>query len=140
GKNKGKTKKGRGRKSNFNAFSRRGLSDEEYEEYKKIREEKSGNYSIQEYLEDRQRYEEELAEVQAGGDGGIGETEAEIRHRVFYKSKSGMRKQRQEERRQLGLVSGSEIRKRKPIDWTPPKNDWSEDTRTVNYDEHISFE
>nr|AHV83750.1 ORF1 [Norovirus Hu/GI/Amsterdam/2/1995] len=140
GKNKGKTKKGRGRKSNFNAFSRRGLNDEEYEEYKKIREEKKGNYSIQEYLEDRQRYEEELAEVQAGGDGGIGETEAEIRHRVFYKSKSGMRKQRQEERRQLGLVSGSEIRKRKPIDWTPPKNDWSEDARTVNYDEHISFE
>nr|APA31975.1 polyprotein [Norovirus Hu/USA/2011/GI.P7_GI.7/CS5567] len=140
GKNKGKNKKGRGRKNNYNAFSRRGLSDEEYEEYKKVREEKGGNYSIQEYLEDRQRYEEELAEVQAGGDGGIGETEAEIRHRVFYKSKSGMRKQRQEERRQLGLVTGAEIRKRKPIDWTPPKNDWSEDTREVNYDEHISFE
>nr|QVJ79529.1 nonstructural polyprotein [Norovirus GI] len=140
GKNKGKNKKGRGRKNNYNAFSRRGLSDEEYEEYKKVREEKGGNYSIQEYLEDRQRYEEELAEVQAGGDGGMGETEAEIRYRVFYKSKSGMRKQRQEERRQLGLVSGTEIRKRKPIDWTPPKNDWSEDTREVNYDEHISFE
>ena len=138
GKNKGKTKKGRGRKNNYNAFSRRGLSDEEYEEYKKIREEKNGNYSIQEYLEDRQRYEEELAEVQAGGDGGIGETEMEIRHRVFYKSKS--RKHQQEQRRQLGLVTGSDIRKRKPIDWTPPKNEWADDDREVDYNEKINFE
>nr|NP_786948.1 VPg [Norovirus GI] len=138
GKNKGKTKKGRGRKNNYNAFSRRGLSDEEYEEYKKIREEKNGNYSIQEYLEDRQRYEEELAEVQAGGDGGIGETEMEIRHRVFYKSKS--KKHQQEQRRQLGLVTGSDIRKRKPIDWTPPKNEWADDDREVDYNEKINFE
>ncbi|BAC11812.1 polyprotein [Norwalk-like virus] len=138
GKNKGKTKKGRGRRANYNAFSRRGLSDEEYEEYKKIREEKNGNYSIQEYLEDRQRYEEEMAEVQAGGDGGIGETEMEIRHRVFYKSKS--RKNRQEERHQLGLVTGSDIRKRKPIDWTPPKNEWADDNREVDYNEKINFE
>nr|QHH18437.1 nonstructural polyprotein [Norovirus GI] len=136
GKNKGKTKKGRGRRANYNAFSRRGLSDEEYEEYKKIREEKNGNYSIQEYLEDRQRYEEELAEVQAGGDGGIGETEMEIRHKIFYKSKKG----RQNERRQLGLVTGSDIRKRKPIDWTPPKNDWADDNREVDYNEKLSFE
>nr|QJC14597.1 nonstructural polyprotein [Norovirus GI] len=138
GKNKGKNKKGRGRKNNYNAFSRRGLNDEEYEEYKKIREEKGGNYSIQEYLEDRQRYEEELAEVQAGGDGGIGETEMEIRHRVFYKSKS--KKHHQEERRQLGLVTGSDIRKRKPIDWTPPKSAWADDEREVDYNERINFE
>ena len=60
---KGKNKKGRGRK--HTAFSSKGLSDEEYDEFKRIREERNGKYSIEEYLQDRDRYYEEVAVARA---------------------------------------------------------------------------
>ncbi|MCW4013406.1 MAG: hypothetical protein NWF07_10515, partial [Candidatus Bathyarchaeota archaeon] len=58
---KGKNKSGRGKK--HTAFSSKGLSDEEYDEYKRIREERNGKYSIEEYLQNRDRYYEGVAHM-----------------------------------------------------------------------------
>nr|YP_009238496.1 VPg [Norovirus GIV] len=134
GKKKGKNKQGRGRK--HTAFSSKGLSDEEYEEFKQLREEKGGKYSIQEYLEDRDRFEEEVAYAQACG-GDCDDIEiSRIRNSIFRPS----RKQRKEERVKLGLVTGSEIRKRKPDDFQPKGKLWADDERTVDYNEKLDFE
>ncbi|APA31972.1 nonstructural polyprotein [Norovirus GIV] len=134
GKKKGKNKQGRGRK--HTAFSSKGLSDEEYEEFKQIREERGGKYSIQEYLEDRDRFEEEVAYAQACG-GDCDDIEiGRIRNSIFRPS----RKQRKEERVKLGLVTGTEIRKRKPDDFQPKGKLWADDDRTVDYHEKLDFE
>ncbi|AWI67137.1 nonstructural polyprotein [Bat norovirus] len=132
---KGKTKTGRGRK--HTAFSSKGLSDEEYDEYKKIREERGGKYSIQEYLEDRDRFLEEVTIGRATEENFTDADEAALRQRIFRPT----RKQRAEERRSLGLVSGIEIRKRKPDDFNPKGPLWADDQRTeIDYKEEIRFE
>ncbi|UGA85771.1 nonstructural polyprotein [Norovirus GVII] len=131
---KGKNKKGRGRK--HTAFSSKGLSDEEYDEYKKIREERGGKYSIQEYLEDRNKYEQEVTFAQANEENFTEADAAKIRQRIFRPT----RKQRKEERAQLGLVTGSEIRKRKADDFKPSGRLWADDQREVDYGERIDFE
>nr|YP_009684409.1 VPg [Norovirus dog/GVI.1/HKU_Ca026F/2007/HKG] len=131
---KGKNKKGRGRK--HTAFSSKGLSDEEYDEYKKIREERGGKYSIQEYLEDRNRYEEEVTLAQANEENFTENDAAKIRQRIFRPT----RRQRKEEQRNLGLVTGSEIRKRKADDFKPSGKLWADDQREVDYGEKIDFE
>nr|ULF99769.1 MAG: nonstructural polyprotein [Norovirus sp.] len=105
-------------KKKVNAFSRRGLSDEEYDEYKKIREERGGNYSIQEYLEDREHYERELAERQADGDEYDDST---IRQKYFGRGKAAKAQ-------------------RKKIDWEPTGPAWADDSRQVDYDEIIDFQ
>ncbi|QSD75797.1 nonstructural polyprotein [Norovirus GVI] len=131
---KGKNKKGRGRKNT--AFSSKGLSDEEYDEYKKIREERGGKYSIQEYLEDRDRFQEEVAYTAATG-GECDDIEiSRIRNKIFRPSG----KQRKEERSTLGLVTGSDIRKRRPDDFKPKGKLWADDERQVDYNEKIQFE
>nr|WRK27518.1 nonstructural polyprotein [Norovirus GIII] len=109
------SKKGR-RKTN--AFSRRGLSDEEYDEYKKIREERGGNYSIQEYLEDRERYERELAERQADDDSY---DDSSIRQKYFGRGKAAKAQRRK-------------------IDWNPTGPSWADDEREVDYSEVIEFQ
>nr|AUO60017.1 ORF1 polyprotein [California sea lion norovirus] len=134
GKKKGKNKQGRGRK--HTAFSRRGLSDEEYDEYKKIREERGGNYSIQEYLEDRERFEEELAYAQANGDDCDDIAVGRLRNQIFRPSK----KQRKLDQEKLGLVTGTAIRQRRPDDFKPKGKLWADDTREVDYNEPLSFE
>ncbi|BAS30304.1 polyprotein [Norovirus Hu/GII.4/Ehime5/2011/JP] len=131
---KGKNKTGRGKK--HTAFSSKGLSDEEYDEYKRIREERNGKYSIEEYLQDRDRYYEEVAIARATEEDFCEEEEAKIRQRIFRPT----RKQRKEERASLGLVTGSEIRKRNPEDFKPKGKLWADDDRSVDYNEKISFE
>lgn len=132
---KGKTKSGRGRK--HTAFSSKGLSDEEYDEYKKIKEERGGKYSIQEYLEDRDRFLEEVTIGRATEENFTEADEARLRQKIFRPS----RKERAEERRALGLVTGSEIRKRKPDDFQPKGPLWADDKRVqIDYNEEISFE
>ncbi|AII73758.1 polyprotein [Sapporo-HK299 virus] len=131
---KGKNKKGRGRK--HTAFSSKGLSDEEYDEFKRIREEKNGKYSIEEYLQDRDRFYEEVAVARATEEDFCEEEVAKIRQRIFRPTK----KQRKEERGVLGLVTGSEIRKRRPDDFQPKGNLWADDTRSVDYNEKLEFE
>nr|WCD55294.1 nonstructural polyprotein [Norovirus GII] len=131
---KGKNKSGRGKK--HTAFSSKGLSDEEYDEFKRIREERQGKYSIEEYLQDRDRYYEELAIAKATEENFCEEEEIKIRQRVFRPT----RKQRREERATLGLVTGSEIRKRNPDDFKPKGKLWADDDRSVNYNEKIDFE
>nr|QYV43524.1 nonstructural polyprotein [Norovirus GIII] len=108
----------KGKKGKANAFSRRGLSDEEYDEYKKIREERGGNYSIQEYLEDRERFERDLAERQADdADYDVGA----IRQKYFGRGKAAKAQ-------------------RKKIDWNPTGPLWADDDRQVDYDEVIDFQ
>nr|QVQ62905.1 nonstructural polyprotein [Norovirus GII] len=131
---KGKNKKGRGKK--HTAFSSKGLSDEEYDEFKRIREERNGKYSIEEYLQDRDRYYEEVAVARATEEDFCEEEEAKIRQRIFRPTK----KQRKEERGVLGLVTGSDIRKRRPDDFQPKGNLWADDTRSVDYNERLDFE
>ncbi|AAX32879.2 RNA-dependent RNA polymerase [Norovirus swine/GII/OH-QW125/03/US] len=131
---KGKNKKGRGKK--HTAFSSKGLSDEEYDEYKRIREERNGKYSIEEYLQDRDRFYEELTIAQATEENFGDDDEMRLRQRIFRPSK----KQRKEERGVLGLVTGSEIRKRKPDDFKPRGNLWADDNREVDYSAKIDFE
>nr|BAF38402.1 polyprotein [Norwalk-like virus] len=131
---KGKNKKGRGKK--HTAFSSKGLSDEEYDEYKRIREEREGKYSIEEYLRDRDRYYEELAIAQATEENFAEDDEMRLRQRIFRPTK----KQRREERATLGLVSGTEIRKRKADDFQPKGKLWADDSREVDYNETINFE
>nr|QVV57737.1 nonstructural polyprotein [Norovirus GII]QVV57749.1 nonstructural polyprotein [Norovirus GII] len=131
---KGKNKSGRGKK--HTAFSSKGLSDEEYDEYKRIREERNGKYSIEEYLQDRDRYYEELAIAKATEEDFCEEEEIKIRQRIFRPT----RKQRKEERATLGLVTGSEIRKRNPDDFKPKGKLWADDNRSVDYNERIDFE
>nr|YP_009237935.1 VPg [Norovirus GIII] len=109
------SKKGRRK---VNAFSRRGLSDEEYDEYKKIREERGGNYSIQEYLEDRERYERELAERQADDDSY---DDSSIRQKYFGRGKAAKAQRRK-------------------IDWNPTGPSWADDEREVDYNEVIEFQ
>nr|AZJ17759.1 nonstructural polyprotein [Norovirus GII.4] len=131
---KGKNKTGRGKK--HTAFSSKGLSDEEYDEYKRIREERNGKYSIEEYLQDRDRYYEELAIAKATEEDFCEEEEIKIRQRIFRPT----RKQRKEERATLGLVTGSEIRKRNPDDFKPKGKLWADDNRSVDYNEKLDFE
>nr|QIO04115.1 nonstructural polyprotein [Norovirus GII] len=131
---KGKNKKGRGKK--HTAFSSKGLSDEEYDEFKRIREERNGKYSIEEYLQDRDRYYEEVAVPVLTEEDFCEEEEAKIRQRIFRPT----RKQRKEERGVLGLVTGSDIRKRRPDDFQPKGNLWADDTRSVDYNERLDFE
>nr|WMY97775.1 nonstructural polyprotein [Norovirus GII] len=131
---KGKNKKGRGRK--HTAFSSKGLSDEEYDEFKRLREEKQGRYTIEEYLQDRDRYYEELAVARATEENFCEEEEIKIRQRIFRPTK----KQRKEERGVLGLVTGADIRKRKPDDFQPKGKLWADDSRSVDYNEKIEFE
>ena len=40
----------------------------------------------------------------------------------------------------LGLVTGSDIRKRRPDDFQPKGNLWADDTRSVDYNERLDFE
>ncbi|ABU55573.1 polyprotein [Murine norovirus GV/WU20/2005/USA] len=122
---KGKNKKGRGRPG---VFKSRGLTDEEYDEFKKRRESKGGKYSIDDYLADRER-EEELQERD--------EEEAIFGDGFGLKA---TRRSRKAERARLGLVSGGDIRARKPIDWNVVGPSWADDDRQVDYGEKISFE
>nr|ATI21290.1 nonstructural polyprotein [Murine norovirus] len=123
---KGKNKKGRGARPGV--FRTRGLTDEEYDEFKKRRESKGGKYSIEDYLAERER-DDELDEdrdfEEMFGDG--------------FRQKA-TRRSRKADRAQLGLVSGSDIRARKPIDWNVVGPSWADDNRQVDYNAKLDLE
>nr|AFV48050.1 polyprotein [Norovirus Rn/GV/HKU_KT/HKG/2012] len=128
---KGKTKKGRGavKKARVGGiFRTRGLTDEEYDEYKRRREEHGGRYTVDDFIREYDQEQDQQAEDDL--DDAMGDR---------HTAKMG-RRARRAARAELGLVTGSDIRKRKAIDWNVVGPSWADDDRKVDYNEKLSFE